>query len=146
MIDNVLRGTDELTGVYIDHVIISSRECTSHLQHIKRVFEKLKEAGLTVKLKCIFAANECSYLQHLVEKGGIKPEESKIRVIKEMERPITKNEVRSFLGMTGYYWRFIRNNAEKAEPLTTLTRKGVSEKIPWTTREENAFNILNRLY
>ena len=144
MIDNVLRGTKEFTGVYIDNVNISSRECTSHLQHIERVFEKFKEAGLTVKLKCIFAANECSYLQHLVGKGGIKPEESKSRLIKEMERPNTKNEVRSFLGMTGYYWRFIRNYAEKAEPLTTLTRKGVPEKIPWTTREEITFQHLKQ--
>ena len=64
------------------------------------------------------------YLGHIVGKGGVRPEQTKIEAISKMPRPTTKKEVRSFLGMVSYYRRFIQHFATKAEPLTALTKKG----------------------
>lgn len=89
------------------------------MEQIEIVFQKLEESGLTVKMsKCTFAEKECTYLGHRIGQGGVKPEESKVIAIRNMARPTTKKEVRSFLGMAGYYRRFIQNYTEEAEPLT----------------------------
>lgn len=145
LMDSILRGTEDFTGVYIDDVVIHSATWKEHLEHIEVIFQKLKEAGLTVKMsKCTFAEKECTYLGHRIGQGGVKPEESKVNAIKNMARPKTKKEVRSFLGMSGYYRRFIGNYSEKAEPLTELTKKGIPDQVPWTEREENAFQKLKQ--
>ena len=85
-----------------------------------------------------------TYLGHLIGQGGVRPEQSKIRAIQEMQRPQTKKQVRSFLGMVGYYRRFLPHFATKAEPLTALTKKGLPEKVAWTETTERAFKILKK--
>lgn len=71
----------------------------------------------------------------------MRPEETKVKAVNEMARPQTK-DVRSFLGLIGYYRRFIQNFAEKAEPLTNLTKKGLPEIVVWTERTEDAYQTL----
>ena len=143
MMDQNLRGLSEFVGVYLDDVVIYSSNWTEHLQHLRKVFERLQEAGLTLKLKkCEFGATECTYLGHRVGRNGIKPEESKIMAIQRMERPKTKKDIRTFLGMTGYYRRFIREYATIAEPLTNVTRKGEPDTVNWTESTEQAFQAL----
>ena len=104
LMDSVLRGTEKFTGVYLDDVVISSNNWTNHLYHITEVLRRLQEAGLTIKLKkCTFGAQECTYLSHRIGRGGVQPEISKVAAIRAMARPCIKKDVRTFLGMTGYY-------------------------------------------
>ena len=102
--------------------------------------ERLKQAQLTVNLsKCQFARNHCTYLRHEIGQGVVKPEESKIYAIRNMPRPSTKKELRSFLGLTGYYRRFVQDYASKAVPLTNMIKKSLPEQLTWTKQAEEAF-------
>lgn len=80
-----------------------------------------------------------------IGKGGVRPEDSKVQAIAQMEIPRTKKDVRAFLGMTGYYRLFIPNYATVAEPLTELTKKNAPEKVLWDDRANNAFTRLKHL-
>ena len=142
LMDQVLRGTESFAGVYLDDIVIHSETWEEHLRHLREVFRRLQEAQLTIQLrKCHFRGHECTYL---IGQGGVRPEQSKIRAIQEMQRPQTKKQVRSFLGMVGYYRRFLPHFATKAEPLTALTKKGLPEKVAWTETTERAFKILKK--
>ena len=104
MMDQVLRGTEEYAGVYLDDIVIYGTDWEEHLQNINEVFKRLGRAGLTVKMKkCKFGMHECSYLGHRIGSGGIRPVEVKLEAIKNMPIPMTKKDVRSFLGIVGYY-------------------------------------------
>ena len=131
--DHVLRGTEKYASVYLDDIIVYGAIWEEHLTNLRCVLQKLSEAGLTIRLKkCCFGANECNYLGHRIGLGGVRPEVTKVRAIQEMPRPQTKKQVRCFLGMVGYYRRFIPHFATKAEPLTNLTCKGMPETVNWT--------------
>ena len=143
MMDQTLRGLNDFVGVYLDDIVIHSSTWKEHLVHLQQVLERLQDAGLTLKLKkCEFGAAECTYLGHRIGRGGVRPEQSKVMAIKQLKRPTTKKEVRAFLGMTGYYRRFIRDFAQIAEPLTNLTKKGLPESIEWSVAAETAFEKL----
>ena len=90
--------------------------------------------------------HECSYLGHRIGSRGIRPEEVKMEAIKNMPIPMTKRDV-SFLGIVGYYRRFVPHFATKAGPLTEATRNGKPEKVKWTSEEQNFpsnFHTANR--
>ena len=107
MIDDVLRGTELFAGVYLDDIVIHSKNWEDHLKHLTEVFGRLAEAGLTVILsKCVFATTDCTYLGYRIGKG-VRPEQGKVQAVSEMPRPQSKKDVRTFLGMTGYYRWFI---------------------------------------
>lgn len=94
------------------------------MDHIRQVFKTLDDAGLKAKLsKCHFAMHECSYLGHTVGRGIIRPEQAKIDAVATFQRPKTKKNLQTFLGLTGYYRRFIKNFSTMAARLTDQTRK-----------------------
>ena len=116
------------------------------MTHLREVFSRLRQAGLTLKLKkCQFGASEAGYLGHIIGGGSIQPDPSKIKAIKEYPVPTTKKEVRSWLGLTGYYRRFVPEYATISAPLTGLLRKGSPEKVAWTPATEEAFERLRRI-
>ena len=109
------------------------------------MFEKLKAAGLTVKeKKCIFGKANCEYLGYFVGSGTVQPMEGKVAAIAEFGRPKTKREVRSFLGMCGYYQKFIDSFSTVATPLSDLTRKHSPNKVVWGESCQEAFQQLKR--
>ena len=115
---------------YLDDIIIYSSTPEEHLEHIKTVFEKLYLAKLSMKLsKCHFFAKEIQYLGHILGVEGIKPVPAKTEAIKAMHPPVNPKQVRTFLGLVGYYRKFIKNFAKMAKPLTMLTRMDV--KFEW---------------
>ena len=117
MMDEILRPTYSFTGVYLDDIVIHSESWREHLSHLDTVLQRLKAAGLTIKVsKCAFATGDCTYLGYWIGGGGVKPEDSKVCAIVNMRQPITKKDVRTFLGMTGYYRRFVKDYAFIAEP------------------------------
>ena len=115
---------------YLDNIIIYSSTPEEHLQHIKTVFEKLRHAKLSMKLsRCHFFTKEIQYLRHILGVEGIKPVPAKTEAIKAMHPPVNPKQVRAFLGLVGYYRKFIKNFAKIAKPLTMLTRMDI--KFEW---------------
>ncbi len=105
-------------------IVFSRSASGEHLQHLRKVFDRLKDAGLTIKLrKCQFAMKECTYLGHTIGEGVTKPEKSKTESILNYPVPSTKKAVRTYLGITGYYRRFIPNYSTTAKPLLISQRK-----------------------
>ena len=145
LMDRVLHGL-EFAGVYIDDLIIFSETLEEHLTHLKTILDKLKEAGLTAKAtKCTFGASHCTYLGHIVGSGFVKPIESKTAAIESFKVPQTKKDLLTFLGMAGYYRRFIHDYSAIAAPLTDLTKKSQPSKISWTPECDTAFKELKKL-
>ena len=108
------------TIIYLDDIIIFSRTVVEHLSHIKQVFEKLMNAHLLMKpSKCHFFTKEIRYLRHILSTKGIRPLPSKTQAINNMHPPKTAKEVHTFLGLSSYYRKFIKNFAKMAKPLTT---------------------------
>ena len=143
MVDKLLEGLEHFAGAYIDDVIVFSSTWEDHLTHLEEVFHKIQQAGLTVKArKCQFAMQECVYLGHKVGSGKVRPEEVKVKAIRTFEVPRSKTQVRAFLGITGYYRKFIPHYATVALPLTDLTRKNQPNTVVWTPECTVAFNKL----
>ena len=118
----VLNGLN-FTLAYLDDVIIFSENAEQHSKHIQIVLSKLKQANLKLKKsKCAFFKKELHYLGHLLTTDGIKPS--------EMKPPTNQKGVREFLGMVGYYRKFISRFADGARPVTKLTRKDT--KCEWS--------------
>ena len=123
---------------YLDDIIIYSSTPEEHLKHIKTVFEKLRHTKLSMKLsKCHFFAKEIQYLGHILDVEGIKPVPAKTEAIKAMHPPVNLKQVCAFLGLVGYYRKFIKNFAKITKPLTMLTRMDV--KFEWKETHHSAF-------
>jgi hypothetical protein len=105
------------------------------------VLNLLRKGGLKIKLsKCIFLQREVKYLGHIISEDGLKPDPKLTEAIRNYPTPQDKNHVKSFLGLSGYYRKFIWDYANKARPLTILTRQ--KEEFRWGPEEENTFQFL----
>ena len=146
MMDRLLEGLREFAGAYLDDLVMFSRSLEKHLEHLGAVLTRLREPVLTAKpKKCQFGMAQCIYLGHVVETGCIQVEMSKVEAVRELTTTRTKVEVRAFLGLTGYYRRFIPNYASTATPLTDLTRKTKPNMVKWSGECETAFRMLKEL-
>lgn len=116
---------DKLVVVFIDDILIYSRDPKEHVEHLQIVLQILKENQLFAKLsKCEFWLEEVKFLGHVISKEGIVVDPVKVEVVLQWERPKTITEIRRFLGLAGYYRKFIEGFSKIALPLTQLTRKG----------------------
>ena len=124
---------------YLDDIIIFSRTAEEHLSHIRKAFEKLWLAKLSMKLsKCHFFSKEIQYLGHLLSTKGICPPlPSKTQAIQKMHLPTTLKQVHAFLRVVGYYRKFNKDFAKIAKPFTLLTRQQV--KFEWTPVHHETF-------
>ena len=130
MMDNLLHRDKEVAQVYIDDIAIFSASWDEYCRHIVRVLERLRKAGLTANVgKCQWGQTECEFLGHIVGKGKVKPAELKVKAVRAFQPPQTKKQVRQFLGLTGYYRRFIQNFAEHSFHLTEATRKSSPDRV-----------------
>ena len=146
MMDRLLQGLGGFASAYLDDLIIFSQTWREHLEHLEAVLTRLCEAGLTARpKKCHFGMEQCIYLGHVVGGGKVQVEASKVEAVQKMSTPKTKKDVRTFLGLTGYYRKFIPNYATIATPLTDLTRKTQPNKVDWTAECEMAFSKLKEL-
>ncbi|GFX71021.1 transposon Tf2-6 polyprotein [Trichonephila clavipes] len=127
----------------MDDVIISSPSFTQHVEHLKEVFRLLHEAGLTLnKEKCKFGCEELKYLGLIINKEGIKTDETKVQAIVEMKPPHNSKEVSKFLGMSQWYAKFIKNYADICEPLYNLKRKLKRFIYIWSIEAQTAFDAV----
>ena len=123
--------------------MIFSETWEEHLDHLHLIFTSLREAGLTGKpSKCQYAMEHCTYLGHVVGGGIVKPEINKLRAVRELPVPSDKTQVRMFLGITGYYRKFLPNYASVAIPLTDLTKKSAPNRVVWTEQCQQAWQKL----
>ena len=114
----VLDGLGKFSVAYLDDILIFSETLEEHLVHIQRVFNRLREHSLQLKLKkCSFIKPETNYLGFVINESGIKPEACKVNVIKALPVPTTVKEVRSFIGMCSYYRRFLPGFSALQSPL-----------------------------
>ena len=135
----VCREGRKVSAAFLDDVVIFSRTWADHLRHIWEVLRRLRQAGLMVKpKKCYFTM---LYLGHIVGGGQVYPEASKVEAVWDLHKPNSKTRVRSLLGLTGYYRKYIPNYAQIAEPLTRLTKK-TPRQFVWSEDSERAFTRL----
>ena len=145
MMDQLLNGIGDYSAAYLDDLVIYSDDWEKHLLHLRTVLGRLREAGLTAKpAKCQLGNNQCIYLGHSVGNGEIRPEATKIEAVENFPLPVTKKDVRAFLGLSGYYRRFIPDYATIALPLTDLTRKSAPNHVVWTNACDAAFRELKQ--
>ena len=146
LMDQVVRGLEGFSAAYIDDVVIYTTTWREHLTHIRAILQQLRQAGLTAKpQKCQFAMKECVYLGHDFGGGQVKPLPSKVDAVSSYPIPQTKKQVRTFLGLTGYYRKFIPNYTEIPAPLTDLTKKSAPTRVQWTPTYDLAFGKLKEL-
>ena len=137
----VLEGLSHFAIAYLDDIIIFSKNEEEHLQHLEIIFERLCEAGLKMKRsKCSFMKLHIEYLGHLISKEGIELMPDKLSAIKEMPAPRNPKEIKQFLGLVGYYRKFIRRFSDIAKPLTRLTRHDTM--FEWCKKCEFSFQTL----
>ena len=121
---------DQLVVVFIDDILVYSKDAQKHEHHLRIVLQTLRENQLFTKLsKCEFWLKEVSFLGHIVFAEGIRVDPVKIEAVVNWKSPRNVNKVRSFLGLAGYYRRFVQEFSVIASSLTRLLRKGV--KFAW---------------
>ena len=134
LINKVIKG-------YLDDVLIHSPDMETHLQHIRILFQRLREADLKLKdSKCNYFKTHVQYLGHLVSGKGIKPLPEKLESVKKMPAPTTPKEIKQFLGLVGYYRKFIPRFADIARSMTNLTKQDVP--FEWTLQCQASFEML----
>ncbi|WVZ83813.1 hypothetical protein U9M48_030913 [Paspalum notatum var. saurae] len=134
---------DKFVVVFIDDILVFSINEEEHEQHLRKVLQKLRENQLYTKLsKCEFWLLEVSFLGHIVSKGGVSVDPSKIKVVQEWVAPQNVGEIRSFLGLLGYYRRFVKNFSKIAQPLSKLLAKGAM--FEWTDKCQSNFEELKK--
>lgn len=136
---------DECVVVYIDDILIYSRNEVEHARDLRKVLSKLRENKLYVNAdKSEFALKELDFLGHVLGGDGIRPDPKKIEAIREWETPRTQKGVRSFLGLANYYRKFIKNFSKVASPLSNLLGKE-GQPLKWDEACANAFDELKTL-
>ena len=144
LIDKVLMGCSSFVMGYLDDIIIFSKTEEEHLQHLEEIFVRLPKFGLKMKReKCSFFKKHIQYLGHLVSEKGFEPLPEKLESICKIPAPRTAKEVKQFLGLIGYYRKFVPHFADISRPLTKLTHHNVT--FEWTDQCAQAFNHLREL-
>ena len=134
---------DKFVIVFIDDILIYSRSEAEHVEHLRIALEILRKEKLYAKFsKCEFWMKEVQFLGHIVSKEGIRVDPAKIEAIMDWKRPETPTEIRSFLGLAGYYRRLVKDFSKLAMPLTQLTKK--AQKFEWTEKCEESFQELKQ--
>nr|ABF95974.1 retrotransposon protein, putative, Ty3-gypsy subclass [Oryza sativa Japonica Group] len=134
---------DKFVVVFIDDILIYSKTKEEHEEHLRLALEKLREHQLYAKFsKCEFWLSEVKFLGHVISSGGVAVDPSNVESVLSWKQPKTVSEVRSFLGLAGYYRRFIENFSKIARPMTRLLQKEV--KYKWTEDCERSFQELKK--
>jgi len=135
---------DKFVVVFIDDILIYSKNEEEHVEHLRIVLQRLREYKLYAKFsKCDFWLKEVQFLGHIIFEAGISVDPSKIQDVLNWKTPESVSEIRSFLGLAGYYRRFVPEFSKIARPMTELFKKGV--KFVWDNKCEQVFQTLRKL-
>jgi dUTPase len=159
-LSDLMFGEDKVCHIYLDDVIIASKSYADHMVCLEKVFTKLADAGLKLSpKKCFLFQDKVKYVGHVVSSQGIETDPEKITKISNWPTPKNVDEVRTFLGFTSYYRRFVKSFASIAKPLNQLltgskkkkhfrksvTRTQESGKWEWGERQQSAFDSLKQV-
>lgn len=143
--------TDSLL-VYLDDIIVYSPDFATHVQHLEEVFERLWRHGLKLRPdKCKLFHREVKFLGHVVDQRGVRPDPEKISAVVDWPVPTTAKELKAFLGLAGYYRRFVSGFAKVARPLNSLLvgipndKRLSSRPLSWSSEAQSAFDSLKRI-
>jgi hypothetical protein len=132
---------DKFVVVFIDDILIYSKNREDHMRHLRTILRKVRAHQLYAKLsKCEFWLEKIAFLGHILTAEGIEVDPSKVEAVSKWRQPSNVSEVRSFLGMAGYYRRFIKGFSSIARPMTELLKK--DHKFVWTPKCEGSFQII----
>jgi len=149
MMSTILRKENwEMCLIYLDDVLIFGKSFEEHLERLRCVFKRLKDAGLKLSPgKCRLFQKEVVYLGHKISQHGVQADSEKTKKIENWPKPDSVDKLKSFLGFCGYYRNHIKNFSYIAEPLEKLTigSKSKSTKLNWTPEAESAFSHLKNL-
>nr|GFB93682.1 putative reverse transcriptase domain-containing protein [Tanacetum cinerariifolium] len=134
---------DKFVIVFIDDILIYSKDEKEHEEHLKAILELLKKEELYAKFsKCEFWIPKVQFLGHVIDSQGIYVDPAKIEFVKDWASPKSPTEIRQFLGLAGYYRRFIEGFSKIAKPMTKLTQKKV--KFECGDKQGAAFQLLKQ--
>ncbi|WVZ63040.1 hypothetical protein U9M48_012712 [Paspalum notatum var. saurae] len=139
-----MKELDKFVVVFIDDILIYSKSEKEHEEHLRIVLTRLREHKLYAKFsKCAFWLKEVGFLGHILSEKGIAVDPSKVEDVLNWKQPETVTEIRSFLGLAGYYRRFIKDFSKTVKPMTSLTKKNA--KFIWSPKCEEGFRELKKL-
>ena len=145
MMRKVLEGVEHADS-FVDDVLDHTETWSTHMSVLRKIFERIREAGLTIRpSKTMIGYTNLGFIGHNVGSGQVAMEADKLTKIEEAPRPKTKQQVRSFLGLAGYYRKFIPNFSTIAVPLTDLTKKGQPNIVRWGEAQEKSFQTLKHM-
>jgi hypothetical protein len=134
---------DRFVVVFIDDILIYSQSDSDHEKHLRLVLQKLRDNQLYAKYgKCELLIDEVPFLGHIISNRGISVDPAKVKEIMEWRVPTTVTEIRSFLGLVGYYRRFIEGFSKIAKPMISLLEKG--REFKWDEKCQDSFDQLNK--
>jgi hypothetical protein len=134
---------DKFVMVFIDHILVYSRSEEEHEEHLRLVLQKLQDHKLYAKLrKCEFCLKQVAFLGHVISKGGIFMDPSKVQDVLSWKVPTSVGDIQSFLGLVGYYQTFIEGFSKISKPMTELLEK--DKKFKWTPSYEARFQELKK--
>nr|XP_016471173.1 PREDICTED: uncharacterized mitochondrial protein AtMg00860-like [Nicotiana tabacum] len=123
--------------VFFDDILVYGHSWPDHLDHLSQVFDLLRQNSLVVKCsKCQFGQTSIDYLGHIISSKGLQVDSAKIQAIESSPPPSSVKDVRDFLGLTGYYRRFVKSYAQLASLLTDILKK---DAFKWSDLESKAF-------
>jgi hypothetical protein len=135
---------DKFVVVFIDNILIYSKSEKEHAQHLRVILQRIRDHQLYVKFsKCAFWLKEVLFLRHIISAEGIAVDPSKVQEVLDWKSLRSVTQIRSFLGLAGYYHRFISNFSKIAKPMTQLLEK--EAKFKWSPQCEEAFLTLKKL-
>lgn len=127
--------------VYIDDIIVYGRTIEEHNNNLRILFERLRQVGLKLQPdKCEYLRPELEYLGHVISEHGIRPNPNRIEKVEKYPAPKNPKEIKQFLGLVGYYRKFIKDFSKIARPLTQLLQK--SSTFSWTDEQQRSFDTL----
>jgi hypothetical protein len=145
MNDTFREYLDKFVLVFLDDIIVYSDTLEEHERHLRLALQRLREQRLYAKLsKSALCQTEVEFLGHYVGRDGLRVMEDKIEAVRDWPVPTSMRELRAFLGLAGYYRRFVRGFSELALPLTELTRNVTHQRLQWGARQQLAFIELKR--
>ena len=138
--DEMLKDIEN-SMAYLDDIIIFSNELDDHLKTLEIIFDRLNKYNMKLNSqKCEFCKNSIDYLGHTLNKNGYEPANFNIEVIKKFPEPKNCKEIKQFLGLVGFFCKFIRNFAENASPISKLLRG--KQHFEWNEEQRKAFESL----
>jgi hypothetical protein len=134
---------DKFVVVFIDDILVYSKNEDEHNMHLHIVLQRLRDHRLYAKFsKCDFWLREIKFLGHTISQDGIAVDPEKVQEVMDWKPPTTVRQIRSFLGLAGYYRRFIPDFSRIAKPMTELLKEGV--KFDWGQKCEDSFHTMRR--